>query len=101
MNRSALSFKLWLFVGSAVLAAPVWADAVLTTYGTSLTTYNAGRTRLQDAQPLWWNRGTDLEGGIRFGGDIPASPGFNSGMGAATMGGIDLASLGFALSEVD
>jgi RHS repeat-associated protein len=101
MNRSKLFPILSLFAAFAPLCAPAFGDPVLNNYGTSLTAYNASRTRLQDAQPLWWNRGTDLEGGIRFGGDIPASPGFSSGMGASTMGGIELASLGFALAEVD
>ncbi|HYD02208.1 MAG TPA: RHS repeat-associated core domain-containing protein [Phycisphaerales bacterium] len=103
MNRSPLAF-LGVSVGSALLLAhAALADPVLTNNGNYMTATQLVRTTRQDALPLWWNRGADLEGGIRFGGDggVPASPGFNSGMGAATMGGIDLASLGFSMSEVD
>ena len=101
MNRSPVFTKLLLSVSSVLVAQSAHADPVLNNNAAHMTATNLSRSAKQDVLPLWWNRGTDLEGGIRFGGDVPASPGFNSGMGAATMGGIELASLGFSMSEVD
>ena len=101
MSRFSLGIKLVSVVFTLALAHAAVADPVLNNNAATMTAPNLSRTFRQDTLPLWWNRGTDLEGGIRFGGDVPASPGFNSGMGAATMGGIELASLGFAMSEVD
>ena len=101
MSRLALAFKVVSAATTLALAHAALADPVLNNNTAHMTVTSLSRTAKQDALPLWWNRGADLEGGIRFGGDVPASPGFNSGMGAATMGGIELASLGFAMSEVD
>jgi RHS repeat-associated protein len=101
MNRSTLFSKLWLCISAVLLTTAARGEPVLHNDNDLLTTSHLSHTRLQDALPILCNRGSDLEGGIRFGGDVPAGPGFNSGMGAATMGGIELSSLGFALSEVD
>ncbi|MDP1662697.1 MAG: hypothetical protein Q8L55_12355 [Phycisphaerales bacterium] len=101
MGRFFLNSSVVRVVSTLLLAQAALAGPVLNNDASLMTVTHMTRTARQDCLPLWWNRGADLEGGIRFGGDVPASPGFSSGMGAATMGGIELASLGFAMSEVD
>jgi RHS repeat-associated protein len=79
-----------------------FAEPVLSVHSDSLTSYLASPTTVQKVQPLYQQRGSDLEGAARMSGAPgPVSAAFSSGYSAGMLGGIDLATLTWAQGEVD
>ncbi len=90
---------------AAIASGIAFATQILETSASSLTSYLAGRTNVQDVRPLHRQRGVNLDGSLREGGALPlaiaGNPFERAWRGDAKNNGVSLDTGAWSPTEID